>query len=306
MALSVRGGLKVGALSSAIAITTEKTICLYFCWRQDKELYLTSLLQSRFCITLNDLLSPCTLRFVLLQSDCTHVKFSSLQNTKRKMTIRLISLSVLVCILETTSSQYNIDNPSPTQCLAAPCDYVGDCRSANVECGEGADYCNESSLWVPACGGGGTLQKETTTTATSKATVQTEDTSSETNLDKVTDASNNYEPTSAPTTAWDAWINGKTNEADGESNGVIGYTTGKEGEENWTPTNDTGWFDKEGWDSGNRTEEDGSLLSKYNPFSRGDEDKNIGTRALGGHVWGSAGCSMVAFLTMFYVLDSSL
>jgi hypothetical protein len=223
------------------------------------------------------------------------------------MTIRIISLAVFIRTLEKTSSQYNIENPSPTQCLAAPCDYAGDCRSANIECGEGADYCNESSLWVPACGGGGTLQKETTITASTKTTVQTDVTSSETNLNTATDAINNYEPTSAPTTAWDAWINGETNDAEGDSNGVIGYTTGKEGEENWTPTNDTGWFDKQGWNPENRTKkEDGSLFSKYNPFSLSDEDKNIGARPLGGLVWRSAGCLIVAILTMVYGFNWSL
>lgn len=211
----------------------------------------------------------------------------------------IISLAVFICTLEISSSQYSIDYPSPTQCLAAPCDYVGECRSANTDCGEGADYCNELSLWVPACGGGGTLQKEPTATASTNAAVETEDTSSESNLSLATDTNNYDEPTAAPTTAWDAWINGKTNEEKGESNGVIGYTTGKEGEENWTPSNETGWFDKQGWDSGNRTnEEDGSVFSKYNPFSRGDENENAGARPIGGLVWGSAGCVMVTIVTM--------
>ncbi|KAL3791627.1 hypothetical protein HJC23_012217 [Cyclotella cryptica] len=212
------------------------------------------------------------------------------------MIIKIITLVVFICTLEPTSSQYNIDNPSPTQCVAAPCDYVGECRSVNVECGEGADYCNESSLWVPACGGGGTLQKDTIVTASTAVAVQTDSTSSDATLSSTTDTNNNDEPTSTPTTAWEAWINGKTNEERGESNGVIGYTPGKESG-NWTPSNDTGWFDKQGWDSGNRTqEEDGSLFSKYNPFSRGDEGKNAGVIPLGGFVWESAGCLMVAII----------
>ena len=165
-------------------------------------------------------------------------------------------------------AQYNIDNPSVTQCLAAPCEYVGECRSDSNDCGGGISYCNELSIWVPACGGGGTLQKNPSSSAATQSNVDL----------SLADTNEGNDPTPSPTTAWDAWTNSKNNRGSaggGKNQGVIGYTTGKEGEENWTPSEEPGWFDKQGWESGNRTkDEDESIFSKYNPFSRGENDSN--------------------------------
>jgi hypothetical protein len=177
--------------------------------------------------------------------------------------------------VQTSLSQNSIENPSVTQCLAAPCDYVGECRSDSNTCGEGSSYCNELSIWVPACGGGGTLQKEPAlaqTASTAEAMVQ-DDVDSQTGLG-LTDANSIDNPSPAPTTAWDAWTNSKNNggSSGGKNQGVIGYTTGKEGEEDWAPSEEPGWFDKQGWESGNRTKnEDESIFSKYNPFNRDNE-----------------------------------
>ncbi|KAL3776922.1 hypothetical protein ACHAWO_004161 [Cyclotella atomus] len=171
-------------------------------------------------------------------------------------------------------SQNSIENPSVTQCLAAPCDYVGECRSDSNTCGEGSSYCNDLSIWVPACGGGGTLEKEpalTETASTAQASVQ-DDIDSQTDID-LTDTNTIDNPSPTPTTAWEAWTNNKNNGQSGNNQGVIGYTTGKEGEEDWAPSEEPGWFDKQGWESGNRTKgEDESIFSKYNPFSRNEED----------------------------------
>lgn len=186
----------------------------------------------------------------------------------RNRTIFFVSCLMTV---QTTQSQYSIDNPSVTQCLAAPCDYSGECRSDANECGEGTDYCNELSIWVPACGGGGTLQKEPALTETAQDTTQ--DTVPQIDLGLTQDS--NEEPSPAPTTAWHAWTNGKNNGGNGGKNqGVIGYTTGKEAEDpDWKPSDEAGWFDKQGWESGNRTNNEGeSIFSKYNPFNRDDDN----------------------------------
>ena len=75
------------------------------------------------------------------------------------------------CLLvPTTLSQYNIESPSITQCLAPPCECIGECRLDSNECGEGSNY-----LWVPACDGGGALQKEPTFTAAAPTITLDED-----------------------------------------------------------------------------------------------------------------------------------
>jgi hypothetical protein len=193
----------------------------------------------------------------------------------------------ILCFLPVrpAQSQYNIDNPSIIQCLAAPCNYVGECRSDSNECGEGNAYCNELSTWLPACGGGGTMQKQTTLTdSTVQLVVQADTTDPQSDLGLTAGTNNEEEPSQSPTTAWDAWINSKNQ---GEKHqGVVGYTTGKEGEEDWAPSDTVGWFDKQGWESGNRTkDEKESLFDKYNPFSR---DDNSTTKTVCQVVWLSA------------------
>jgi hypothetical protein len=213
--------------------------------------------------------------------------------------MKAIFLVSCIMAVQTTLSQNSIENPSVTQCLAAPCDYVGECRSDSNECGEGSNYCNELSIWVPACGGGGTLEKETTLTETTVQAIiqEEEDTNSQIDVTLTTDTNNKVEPSPSPTTAWDAWTNSKNNggsSGGGENQGVIGYTTGKEGEEDWSPSTESGWFDKQGWESGNRTNEgDESIFSKYNPFSRGDDEESA-ARSMNSVGWWSVGSFMWA------------
>lgn len=217
-----------------------------------------------------------------------------------KMTNFARATFITSCLLvPATLSQHNIENPNLTQCLAAPCEYIGECRSDSNECGEGSNYCNELSIWVPSCGGGGTLQKEPTFTAAAPTiTLEEEnmDMNTQIDLDSTSDTNNNDEPTPSPITAWEAWTSGKTDGAGGSNQGVIGYTTGNEGEEDWDPADqsqDNGWFDKQGWESGNRTDEDDSLLSKINPFGRDDDS---GARSTNQILWkfAAAACLMVS------------
>eukprot|EP00956_Cyclotella_meneghiniana_P024083 scaffold48013_cov78-Cyclotella_meneghiniana.AAC.8 len=209
------------------------------------------------------------------------------------------------CLLvPTTLSQYNIESPSITQCLASPCEYIGECRSDSNECGEGSNYCNELSIWVPACGGGGTLQKEPTFTAAAPTITLDEDNmdaNAQIDFGSSSDTDNKDEPTPSPITAWEAWTSGKT---DGSNNqgGVIGYTTGKEGEEDWDPaeqSQDNGWFDKQGWESGNRTnDEDESIFSKINPFGRDDENSARFTNRVVVWKFAMTACLMVSTVTV--------
>lgn len=194
-----------------------------------------------------------------------HIAYPWNSNTDLTRMISRAAITIISClvVLHSSLAQYDINNPSVTQCIAAPCEYIGECRSDFNECGGGTSYCNELSIWVPACGGGGTLQKNPTLTAATQSEVDS----------SLTDKNKENDPTPSPTTAWDAWTNSKNNED--KNQGVIGYTTGKEGEENWTPSEELGWFDKQGWESGNRTnDEDESIFSKYNPFSRDENEGN--------------------------------
>ena len=51
-------------------------------------------------------------------------------------------------------------NPTASNCLALPCVYKGECRGASGECGDTNEFCNDDSIWIPACGGGADLNKE--------------------------------------------------------------------------------------------------------------------------------------------------
>ena len=210
------------------------------------------------------------------------------------MITRAIFLTSCLMAVQVTQSQYSIENPSLTQCLATPCDYVGECRSDSDECGEGSDYCNNLSIWVPACGGGGALQKEPA--MTDAANIEG-DSNSQIDIGSTEDTDTKEDPTPAPTTAWDAWINSKNNggSSGGKNQGVIGYTTGKEGEEDWKPSEEAGWFDKQGWESGNRTnDEDESIFSKYNPFSRDDDNAATSMDQVG--AWSLTSACLVVIL----------
>jgi|Transcript_3674 hypothetical protein len=210
------------------------------------------------------------------------------------MVYKKISFLFYICNLQlATAQQIIIENPSASQCIAAPCSYIGDCRSNTNECGEGVDFCNDASMWVPACGGGGTLEKdgviyETTPQVTTPqttdptrrptaapqqstpaiaatTTIATPDTLALSSPSSTTDTP----PSPAPTTAWHLWINGKENE--NKQQGVVGITTGREGDEDWKPSNETGWFDPDRWDSVGREdpEEEESFIDKINPFHSG-------------------------------------
>lgn len=78
--------------------------------------------------------------------------------------------------------------------------------------------------------------------------------------------------TAEPTTAWEAWVSGESD----QDKGVIGLTTGNEGGENYTQSNGTEtWFNGDTWQNGrNETNEDESLFDKIDFWSNPDSSSS--------------------------------
>ncbi|KAL7541116.1 hypothetical protein ACHAWF_006859 [Thalassiosira exigua] len=188
------------------------------------------------------------------------------------------------------ASAQQIDSPSRTQCLAAPCTYRGECRSSSNVCGDTVAYCNANSIWVPGCGGGGGLDKPEPVVEAfsppppppvpppanwpamqSPAVVPAPATPPANGPAMPSPAAIPLpapapapfppgEPTATPTTKWQLWTSTNNKQEEDEGNkGVAGLTTGKEGEGNYTASNDTGWFDPETWDGGAGEKEEGVI-----------------------------------------------
>lgn len=173
----------------------------------------------------------------------------------------LISVTVLCHLLFMTSSLELTPEATSTNCVAAPCTYRGECRDKFGNCGASIVYCNQHSLWVPSCGGGGNLDKPVVE-------------------EQPQPAANVIPPTSSPITNWEKWLLEKNNEPDpapGNNNnnqqqqqqpqkegqkGVAGLTTGKEGNGDYTPTNDTSWINPDTWGSRPEEEEEKGVVGK--------------------------------------------
>lgn len=78
--------------------------------------------------------------------------------------------------------------------------------------------------------------------------------------------------TAEPTTAWEAWVSGESD----QDKGVIGLTTGNEGDGNYTQSNGTEtWFNGDTWQNGrNETNEDENLLDKIDFWSNSDSSSS--------------------------------
>ena len=150
--------------------------------------------------------------------------------------------------------------PSPSQCVAgaAPCTYAGECRSQSGVCGDTVMHCNANSVWVPACGGGGGLVKPAPAPAvspTNRPIVPPQPQTAPEPPPTDSLASSNEEPSSRPTTNWEGWLA----KNDPANQGVVGLTTGKEGEEEeYVASNATGGFNPDSW--GYREEEEEGWL----------------------------------------------
>lgn len=90
--------------------------------------------------------------------------------TKQNMSLMMMRYLCIIflhnLLFQLVSSQAPMD-PSPTNCLAAPCMYKGECRGASDTCGASNDYCNSESIWIPACGGGAGLDRPVVTSSPS-------------------------------------------------------------------------------------------------------------------------------------------
>ena len=159
-------------------------------------------------------------------------------------------------------------------CVALPCTYKNECRDKFNTCGGGQLFCNLESLWLPACGGGGSFERpsendnadandqneNTTPPPTPLPTLRytstpTKRPTNASTLDELpTLLSSQQSSTETPPTlesiasradthtAYEGWLseqNAPKNEIDA--------STGQEEISNYNPSN-TAWFDKAGWD----------------------------------------------------------
>ncbi len=170
----------------------------------------------------------------------------------------LCSCTLLFNLPSLVSSQYEHSYETPDMCIGAPCLYVGECRDKVGECGDTVLHCDAESQWVPACGGGGDLDKPTAIETT--ATMVPQATSSSGSIE----SSLVERPTFSPVTAWQEWTN-QNNDQPNYDQGAPDPTTGQEGGSNAASNGTPGWFDPDGWDDGKNgtiDNEDASMLDK--------------------------------------------
>jgi len=193
--------------------------------------------------------------------------------------------SLLILLVFVVISAIDAQQPMPSQCVAAPCLYAGECRDRSGLCGDTVAHCNAESQWVPACGGGGNLKKPQA--AQQDNTPIASPTQSSAGTPQAQTASS-----SEPTTMWQGWL-GRENGSGGNGNmGVAGLTTGKESDEryekpNYNTTGLNGW-DAGQWDSSARGsgEEEKGWLGRINPFGNEDDDSSsFRCNSLGVMMW---------------------
>ena len=205
---------------------------------------------------------------------------------------------VLICIVHNLPLIYS---QTAANCVAVPCVYIGECRDQFNECGEGMSYCNSQSLWLPACGGGGTLERPTSSpesesnenTSSANTNQNTSPTLQPTRMTPSPSilsidrpqpdptlppqlisilstptpvAAATINASTSPTTEFEGWLASKDNpqNEEGESTGSGNNNNGVS-----NPSNGTGWFDVAGWDSGRGKEDE---VSPYNFW--GNNNKN--------------------------------
>lgn len=201
-----------------------------------------------------------------------------------------LSIFQLCCILLhllnlPLASSQQITNPNPNQCIAAPCYYKGECRDISGTCGDTVAFCNTSSQWVPACGGGAGFDKpgEVQVVMEVSAPPPPPMMNKPTMRPAVPQAS----ATARPTTAWELWISASQNKDDSqEVNGskeegdvTTDHTTGDVvviG--NFTATNETDdWFNPTTWgDRPEVPEEEGVVEGVLDKMSFWDNDDSAG------------------------------
>jgi hypothetical protein len=224
--------------------------------------------------------SPCSL------TPCPVVNFSFtgiLNMLHHRSSSTRILIALIFCINITI-----MYSQSEATCVAIPCTYIGECRDKFNVCGAGQSFCNSESLWLPACGGGGSLERpsssgndnentdandhnqSTPSPPTPQPTLRNtpNPTNRPTNrptggfptlapqvssiLSLPTPASivSSAEASSSPTTAFEGWLS----EQNGPKN-EVDASTGNEDDGDYNPSNET-WFDVAGWDDSRGKNED--------------------------------------------------
>lgn len=177
-----------------------------------------------------------------------------------------------------------IDALQPSQCIASPCLYSGECRDRSGLCGDTVAHCNAESQWVPACGGGGNLKKPQAAQQVNTPIASPTQSSAGTPQQ----AASSFEPT----TLWQGWLGREKGSGGNKDEGVAGLTTGNESDErferpNYNTTGLNGW-DAGQWDGSARGsgEEEQGWLDKINPFGDDeDEDSSSRCNSLGVIMW---------------------
>mmetsp|Transcript_10830 Transcript_10830/g.25185 ORF Transcript_10830/g.25185 Transcript_10830/m.25185 type:complete len:220 (+) Transcript_10830:278-937(+) len=172
----------------------------------------------------------------------------------------------------------------PSQCIASPCLYSGECRDRSGLCGDTVAHCNAESQWVPACGGGGNLKKPQAAQQVNTPIASPTQSSAGTPQQ----AASSFEPT----TLWQGWLGREKGSGGNKNEGVAGLTTGNESDErfekpNYNTTGLNGW-DAGQWDGSARGsgEEEKGWLDKINPFGNDeDEDSSSRCNSLGVIMW---------------------
>ena len=170
----------------------------------------------------------------------------------------LCSCILLFNLLSLASSQYEPSYVSPVMCIGAPCLYKGECRDKVGECGDTVLHCDAESQWVPACGGGGDVDKPAATETTAATAPQATSSSGSIESSLV------ERPTFSPITAWEGWTN-QNNDQPNYDQGVPDPTTGQEGGSNTASNGAPDWFDPNAWDDGKNgtiDNADASMLDK--------------------------------------------
>ena len=228
-----------------------------------------------------------------------------------------------------------IESQNAQSCVAPPCAYKDECANKFGECGAGDAYCNVESLWRPFCGGGGNLERTTSPTpqptrppqsTTPQPTLRnntpkpTTDNRPATNRPTMMNRQPTNRPqsdptlppqlssilspqpptptppkvTSNPTTSFEGWLNDKdpsnnNNNGGDVSSSNVDYTQ-------TTNNNQTGWFDKEGWDSSRGQEGEGSAFN----FWGGNNNNNGGVSCLVNGRGGVHVTLLVVATTLYY------
>jgi len=165
-----------------------------------------------------------------------------------------------------------IHSLAASNCVALPCTYTKECRDRFNTCGRGQPFCNSESLWLPACGGGGSFERpsgndyvdtndqnqSTTPPPTPLPTPRNTPNPTKTLTNVSTDGLPTLPPQPSSTVAIPPTPASIVSSAEQNGNGPkneMDASTSHEDSGNYNPSN-VAWFDKAGWDGRRQKDED--------------------------------------------------